>query len=135
MARDKLYKTDPNGRRKRVEKIKTGFGARLKNLLEERGIRVRKLAEETKVNEQTIYSIIRRDSTNISINSFLSICEYLNVSPEFFLEKSDLDARVSEDGLSPEYVRVFMEAKNQGFTPQDIQKALEFMRYIRSGRD
>lgn len=60
------------------------IGTKLKELLETRNIRVAELSRITGISPQTIYSLIKRNSGGVDIDTLLKICHALNVSPEYF---------------------------------------------------
>ena len=56
------------------------IGTTLKNLLDEREIKVNEFARQIKVPAQTLYSIIRRDNMKIDFELLLRICDALHVA-------------------------------------------------------
>mgnify|MGYP000119703737 CR=1 FL=1 len=58
------------------------IGTTLKNLLDEREIKVNEFARQIKVPAQTLYSIIRRDNMKIDFALLLRICDALHVPLE-----------------------------------------------------
>ena len=58
-----------------------GDGARLKEILDEKGITVAKLARDTTISNQTIYTIIKRD-TAIRFDFALRIANVLGIDPK-----------------------------------------------------
>ena len=60
------------------------IGTTLKNLLDEREIKVNEFARQIKVPAQTLYSIIRRDNMKIDHELLLRICDALHVPPATF---------------------------------------------------
>ena len=112
-------------------------GSVLKSILDERGIRVRRLAEETGINEQTLYSVIRRGSSKMDIESLLTICKYLGVSPEIF--NPDPGAVAGQNGIKPaatererELATLIREATDSGATAKEVRLALELIKQIRA---
>lgn len=59
-----------------------GIGARLKEIIDEKGTNVNQLAKITDTSPMTIYSIIKRDNTKVDIDILLKICKALGVSVE-----------------------------------------------------
>lgn len=55
-----------------------GYGKDLKNKLEKLEMTVADLARLTGISEQTLYSIIRRDSNRIDIENYLKIEEAIS---------------------------------------------------------
>lgn len=58
------------------------IGAKLKQIIDDKGLKVSDLALQTGLNSQTIYSLISRDSNKVSIDALVKICNVLNVSVE-----------------------------------------------------
>ncbi len=59
-----------------------GIGARLKEIIDDRGTNVNQISKQTDISPMTIYSIIKRDNTKVDIEILLKICKVLNVSVE-----------------------------------------------------
>ncbi len=55
-----------------------GDGVRLKELIDQRGITVRRLAKETGINATTLYSIVQKD-TKIRLDNGIRIAATLNI--------------------------------------------------------
>lgn len=58
------------------------IGSKLKQIIDNRNIKVSELAAMTGLPDQTIYSLISRDSNKVSIDALLSICKALSISVE-----------------------------------------------------
>ena len=67
-----------------AEEVLCMIGTTLKNLLDEREIKVNEFARQIKVPAQTLYSIIRRDNMKIDFELLLRICDALHVPLETF---------------------------------------------------
>lgn len=63
-----------------------GIGTTLKELLKERGMTAKKLAEETGISINTIYSVLKRDNDSIKPDALFKIARVLNVSPDSILD-------------------------------------------------
>lgn len=74
-----------------------GDGARLKEILDEKGITVAKLARETTISNQTIYTIIKRD-TSIRFDFALRIANVLGIDPQEICS----DKNFTDDGTDKE---------------------------------
>lgn len=70
------------------------IGAKLKQIIDSKGLKVSDLALQTGLNSQTIYSLISRDSNKVSIDALVKICNVLNVSVEE-LNQYDIKEKVS----------------------------------------
>lgn len=60
------------------------IGQILSKLLKEKNMNVSQLAQQSKVNINTLYSIIKRNNMKVDFNVLLKICEALNVDVEIF---------------------------------------------------
>ncbi len=107
-----------------------GIGARLKEIIEEKGTNVNQIAKQTNTSPMTIYSIVKRDNTKVDIDILLKICNALNISVEDIYQpnfKSDNNGNVSKtmqsisnENLSEdeiELVKLFRK-----LTPKDQQR-------------
>ena len=63
-----------------------GYGKRLKEVLDERGMSVMEFSRRTEVSSQTIYSIIKRDSS-IRFDFALRFANVLNVDISEFCKQ------------------------------------------------
>lgn len=50
-----------------------GIGARLKEIIDDRGTNVNQISKQTDISPMTIYSIIKRDNTKVDIEILLKI--------------------------------------------------------------
>lgn len=92
-----------------------GIGARLKEIIDEKGTNVNQIAKQADTSPMTIYSIIKRDNTKVDIDILLKICKALNISVEDIYQpnfKSDnygnilkTEIKLSDD--ETELVRLF----------------------------
>lgn len=64
-----------------------GIGIKLSELLELRHKKPGTLASETGINKNTIYAIIKRDSTKVNLSILEAIAENLGVSIDYFFDK------------------------------------------------
>ena len=67
-----------------------GYGKRLKEVLDERGMSVMEFSRRTEVSSQTIYSIIKRDSS-IRFDFALRFANVLNVDISEFCKQNPYD--------------------------------------------
>lgn len=58
-----------------------GVGSNLKKILRERHITIKQVAEETGISANTLYSITKRDSKNVSEGHISAIAKFLKISP------------------------------------------------------
>lgn len=64
-----------------------GIGIKLSELLELRHKKPGTLASETGINKNTIYAIIKRDSTKVNLSILEAIAQNLGVSIDYFFDK------------------------------------------------
>lgn len=83
------------------DKLREQFSKRLKNLLTERGISAYQVAKECSIDKGSVSKYL--DGTRSpQIDSFLAICKYLQVSPNYFLDTPTVDY-ISDDAKSNEW--------------------------------
>ena len=61
-----------------------GIGSKLTDLMKERDTNANELAAKAGVPPTTIYSLIRRDSNRVDIDSLIKIAKALGVTAEYF---------------------------------------------------
>ena len=64
-----------------------GIGSALQQLLDDRKTNVNEVANATGISPQTIYSIIKRDSTKANIDDLANIATYLGADLNYFYYK------------------------------------------------
>lgn len=64
-----------------------GFGKKLKQKMDEKGIKQSDLSKAANVPKTTLSSMINRDNTNVDINVLIRICKILNCRPEDFSDE------------------------------------------------
>lgn len=62
-----------------------GVGAKIKTLLSERNMTIKELSEKTGISINTLYSITKRDSSNVRISTLEAIANALNVKPDVLI--------------------------------------------------
>ncbi len=97
-----------------------GIGAKLKEIIDEKGTNVNQIAKQADISPMTIYSIIKRDNTKVDIEILLKICKVLDINVEeiyhpnfksdingkaFKTDKSNFDLDLSED--ETELIKLF----------------------------
>lgn len=61
-----------------------GIGQTLQSLITARGTNVNAISVATGVNPQTLYSIIKRDSTKVNIDDLYKVAHFLGVDLNYF---------------------------------------------------
>lgn len=72
------------------------IGAKLKQILEDRGLKATDIAAKTGLSAQTIYSLISRDSNKASIDNLIKICGALGITVE---ELNQYDLKTKSNAL------------------------------------
>ena len=106
--------------------------------MEKHGITPIQLSKEINVPEQTIYSLLKRDSKKVGIDVLLAICSRFKVDVSFFADDNEgYDAIVDKEkpaGLMADELteneKIFVS-----LPPNLRQEALKYMRYLAEQKD
>lgn len=63
------------------------LGEKLNLIIKQKGMTINQVAVEANIPPSSLYSIIRRNSTKVEIDSFIRICNILDCKPEDFSEE------------------------------------------------
>lgn len=74
------------------------IGNKIKSLLKKKKMKVTTLASLTNIPEQTLYAIIRRDSSNIDLDSLRKVCAATEVNISYFFG-GQTDVQSASDSL------------------------------------
>ena len=77
-----------------------GDGARLKEILDDKNISVRRIASSTGISAQTLYSIIKKDS-NIRFDNALRIANELDIEVSEICNANPFSGELTEDEIYP----------------------------------
>lgn len=80
-----------------------GIGTRIKELIKERRITIKQLAELTGIPVNTLYSIIKRDSERVRAETVQLLADALGVTPTYLIGYDDKIVRpeqYSQEGLN-----------------------------------
>lgn len=104
-----------------------GIGSTLQRLIESQGTNVNEVATATGVNPQTLYSLIKRDSTKANIDDLYKVAQHLGVSLDYFY--SGYIAAKIEPPAGP-------EGQTGGkITLEESNKLLEALGYFQEGAE
>nr|DAJ77245.1 MAG TPA: helix-turn-helix protein [Bacteriophage sp.] len=104
-----------------------GIGSTLQRLIESQGTNVNEVATATGVNPQTLYSLIKRDSTKANIDDLYKVAQHLGVSLDYFY--SGYIAAKTEPPAGP-------EGQTGGkITLEESNKLLEALGYFQEGAE
>lgn len=104
-----------------------GIGSTLQRLIESQGTNVNEVATATGVNPQTLYSLIKRDSTKANIDDLYKVAQHLGVSLDYFY--SGYIAAKIEPPAGP-------EGQTGGkITLEESNKLLEALGYFQKGAE
>ena len=117
------------------------IGAKLKQILEDRGLKATDIAAQTGLSAQTIYSLISRDSNKAS-NALLkiSVTEHENKVITAYRDKPEMQGAVDKLlEIEPARRKIDISAYKQniaagtgeeGFTPEKFKEVDDFARQI-----
>ena len=104
---------------------------RIKALREARGLKQAELADMLNVSQATL-SNWERGVHDLDNESLANLAGFFNCTIDYLLMNSDIinieQLQNIESNMEPVYYRVVMDAKKSGIPPQDLQKALEFLK-------
>jgi transcriptional regulator with XRE-family HTH domain len=102
---------------------------RIKELCSERGISMNRLEEELSFGKGYISKL---NSSVPNTANIKKISDYFGVSVDYLmgLDKTIVPMGATA-GLSSEYIEVVVKARNEGFSPGDIELALDMLRMAR----
>lgn len=66
-----------------------GIGIKIKELIKERNITIKQLAEDSKIPVNTLYSIIKRDSERVRAETVQVLADVLGVAPTYLIGYDD----------------------------------------------
>lgn len=96
---------------------------RLRELREARGLTLDQVAEKLGLRNQYIsnYELGKRRP---DYETLLKFAEFYNVSVDYILERND-------DIPNQDFLRVLARAKDEGFEPEEIEIAMDFLKRMR----
>lgn len=107
------------------EEVLYMIGTRLKILREELGLKQEELAQKLSVSPSSIgmYETNKREPNSEII---IKIANFFNVTIDYLLGKSDIRNN-NENIENNAFFRVMQNAEKKGYTPEDMQMALDFL--------
>jgi transcriptional regulator with XRE-family HTH domain len=101
-------------------------------LLKIKGVTPYKVSVETKVPQSTL-SDWKRGRSIPKIDKLQILADYFGVSVDYLMgiEKTIVPTEAT-GGLSPEYINAIVKARDEGFTPEDIELALHMLKMARN---
>lgn len=128
------------------------FGKKLQRILEERNISVLELSNKTGISSNTLYAIIRRDSSNINIEILRKLADFLEITTDELIGHS-LEASYAKDGsiiyasgahdesgesyAIPKILQFLageISAEDSGYTKEELESILQYANFVRSQR-
>ncbi|WP_405320113.1 helix-turn-helix domain-containing protein [Frisingicoccus sp.] len=100
-----------------------GIGSKLTKLMKERNTNANELSSKAGVPATTIYSLIKRDSNRVDIDSLIKIARALGVTAEYFC---------NEDQPTPTTIAAHKE--DGSFTPEELEKIEEYKKLLIAAR-
>lgn len=96
-------------------------------LLKERGISTYQVSKATGISTAS-FTGWKQGKWNFKIDKLQKIADYFGVSLEYLMGYEKTVVPIEQTGgLSPEYINVAVEARNKGYTPEDIKLALNML--------
>ncbi|QIB68225.1 helix-turn-helix transcriptional regulator [Aminipila butyrica] len=100
-------------------------------LLKNNGLTAYKVSQEAKVPQSTL-SDWKRGRSIPKVDKLQKLADYFGVSVDYLMGLNKTVAPIETvAGLSPEYINIMVEAKDEGFSPDDIKLALSLLRMAR----
>lgn len=103
-----------------------GIGSKLTKLMKEQNTNANELASMANVPATTIYSLIKRDSNRVDIDSLIKIARALGVTAEYFC---------NEDVQNLPNIQTLSAHKDgENFTPEELDKIEEYKKLLIAAR-
>lgn len=104
------------------------LGTRLKTLLDEKQISVKKLSEDVGASPSTIYSIIQRDNKKADVDLLFRIAKRLDVSADFLLSDDVIEVAPETEALEEiaQHIMPYVR-KLQNLAPEQQQAVLNLI--------
>ena len=103
---------------------------RIKQLCSERKISMNRLEDELEFGKGYISKL---GTSTPNTSNIKKIADYFGVSVDYLMGLNKTIVPLDfTSGLSPEYLKVIVKARDEGYTPEDIELALSMLRLARS---
>lgn len=105
---------------------------RIKDLCAKQGISMNKLEDTLNFGKGYLSKL---DNSTPNIAKLRKIADYFGVSLDYLMGLSKTMVPIeTTEGLSHDYIKVISKAKSEGFTPEDIELALDMLKMARSAK-
>lgn len=116
-----------------------GLGARIKDLLYEKGLTIKDLSEITGIPVNTLYSITGRDDVNIRADNLEKIAKALDLSIDQLLTGKVVQNELM-DALFGSYINTKdnvadIHFSTDDYTMEEIEEIIKFAEFIKSKRN
>ena len=103
-----------------------GIGSKLTALMKQQNTNANELAQKAGVPATTVYSLIKRDSNRVDIDSLIKIARALGVTADYF----------GNDDAAPTHHTSTLAAHFTGdeYTEDELKEIYDFADYVRSKR-
>lgn len=101
-----------------------GIGSRLVKLMKEQNTNANELAAKAGVPPTTVYSLIRRDSSRVDIDSLIKIARALGVTADYFCS--------DEVANQPKTIAAHFDGDE--YTEEELEEIRNFAEYVKSKR-
>ena len=102
-----------------------GIGARLSEVMEEKGTNANELAVKIGVPPTTLYSMIKRDSSRVDIDLVIKIAHALGMTADEFLS--------GEVAEHPNTLAAHFEGED--FSEEELEDIKNYVEFVKSKRD
>lgn len=128
------------------------FGKTLQRILEERNITVLELSNKTGISSNTLYAIIRRDSSNVNIEILRKLSDFLEITTDELIGDSVASSYAKDGTLNygpvaysgsgesytiPKILQFLsgeISAEESGYTKEELDSILQYANFLKSQR-
>lgn len=103
-----------------------GIGSKLTRLMKEQNTNANELASRANVPATTIYSLIKRDSNRVDIDSLIKIARVLGVTAEYFCNEDVQNL--------PNVQNIAAHKDGENFTADELEKIEEYKKLLIAAR-
>ena len=110
-----------------------GLGLELKKILKDKGMSVAELSRLSGVSANTLYAIISRDSSDISLSTLYKISDALNLETDDF---AILDMKTNPEkwGLNNNKITSAAHFDGNEYTDEELEEIRQFAEFVKSKR-
>lgn len=102
-----------------------GIGYRIFEAANEKGVRIKKLAEMAGVPHSTLHCICKRDSNRIDSDTLLKVADALGIDPVLLLRGNSHEVAASESAAAQD-MTAEIQAKIKQLNPDGLKKLYDY---------